>query len=646
MEQPQMAEAAPQNPMSSEKWLKEISAAEKNSAKWREQAERINKRYLDKRTAGEEDMNRLNLFTTNTNILLSTLYARFPKPLVLREFEDADDDVARVAGTIIERMLLIRERDDFDCAISYVVQDRLVPGLGITWARYEPTITTEEIPAAPAEVDPVTGMEIAPAQEASSFERIVDEECLTDYVHWQDFLWSPCRTWEECRWVARRVKMTKDKATKRFGDLIANQLSYKTGSAWQEADSIAPEDSAVNYAEVYEIWVKATKEVIWVSKGFDSICDKKPDLLGLSKFFPCPKPLAALTSTSDFMPRPDFLLVQDQYNELDELNNRITVLERAVKVVGIYDGTNEELKRIFTSGIDNTLIGSTNYAQFAQQGGFKGAIDWVPLDMVVGAIEKLRQYRQDLIAQIYELTGISDIMRGSTKATETLGAQQLKAQYGSVRLNFMQMEVARFVEEALTIKAEVIRNKFQPETLVARSNIERTNDTEYIQQALDLLKDPMWKYRIQVHADTMAVPEFNAERDARMDFVRAMSEYLMAATPMIQQDASTGVFLLKTLQWAAAGFRNARQIESVMDEAVKALEMKVKQPPPPPPPKPEEVAKTKHVEAQAEKVTAEAEGQQLNNLLLADAVAQVADNPGSAPIPGDKPPQSPPPNAR
>ena len=38
--------------------------------------------------------------------------------------------------------------------------------------------------------------------------------------------------------------------------------------------------------------------------------------------------------------------------------------------------------------------------------------------------------RKQIIEDIYQIMGLSDIMRGATDPQETLGAQQLKTQYG------------------------------------------------------------------------------------------------------------------------------------------------------------------------------------------------------------------------
>lgn len=585
--------------LSAEVWIQEIKASEKYLENFHTQAAKVDRRYLDKRGSGEEDKSKLNLFTTNTNILLATLYAKFPKPFVTREFDDQDDDVARVAANIIERMLKVRNRDPFDRSMRAVVQDRLVPGLGAVWFRYEPT--TQPIPIPPV-IDQATGQEIEPASEGLE---ITDEKVVCEYVHWKDIRWSPARVWEQLRWVGRMVPMSKKDAIARFGEVIGSQLSYhKSVEARGKRDSSANELSqhdSVMYTDIYEIWCKTTKTVYWISLDFPLILDKKADYLKLPNFFPTPKFLMGLTSTTDMIPRPDYVMVQDQYEELDNVNHRITMLERAIKVVGVYDSGSgsQEIERIFQEAVDLKIIPMRSFSEFKEKGGFKGSMDWLPLDMFTTALEKLRMVRQDLMGQIYEVTGISDIMRGSTRATETLGAQQLKAQYGSVRLQYLQMDVANFVEEALEMKAEIIRRHFQPQTIVRHSNIANSVDAQYVDAAIQLIKSPEFQLRVQVHADSMSVPEYNSEREDRMSYVRAIAELLTSAAPIIQQSPAAGVPLLRVLQWVGASFRTGSTIEGILDQAITAMQKDLSTPKPPPPPPALEVAKTKQAESTA-----------------------------------------------
>lgn len=592
---------------SSAAWLAEIEASKKFLQKWWDQGTRIVDRYLDARTSGDDNNRKLNLFTSNVGILISTLYARFPKPIVTREFDDQDDDIARVAANIMERMLKVRDRDDFDSAMRHVVEDRLVPGMGQIFFRFEPTVKEEVLPAVQ---DPLTGMELQPEM---TYQKVVAAKIPCDYIFWKDFLWSPCRTWEENRWVGKRLKMTKEDVTTRFGAETAEKVGYELTVV---DDAGKDEGGVVGFAEIFEIWCKRSRKIYWVAKGVETIIETRDDPFELDSFWPCPRPLFALTSTTKLCPRPDYLLVQDQYLELDDLNDRISRLEKLVKVSGCYDGgASTEMQSLLDPKTPDRLVPLRSFSEFAEKGGFKGMMDFLPIEPIVNAIDKLRQYRQDLISQIYELTGISDIMRGATKATETATAQQLKAQYGSVKLQFLQMDVARFVEEAMEIKARIISKRVPPEIILAQTNIMKSIDGKFAQQAVELLKSGEMELRIQVHADSMAIPEFNAERDGRMGFLRAFSEVMTAVTPLLEQQPMVGVTVLKMLQWAAAAFRTGQSVESILDEAIAQIQQIAMQPKQPQPPSMKEQSETKLNEARTRETVAKADKTTVDTIL-------------------------------
>jgi hypothetical protein len=604
-------------------WHQEIKAAKKQLENFHKQGDEVYDRFLDKRSSGDEEVTKYNLFSVNTEILQSTLYAKFPEPMVTRIWEDQDDDVSRVAANILERNLKVRERDDFDSSMKLAIVDRLVPGIGQVWFRYDPTIVSEPVPGQP---DMLTGQmgppPLGPDGKPQMMDRVVHEDVVTDYIHWKDFLWSPCRVWKECRWVARACKMNKKDVEARFGPDIAALLKYKKGTVGDaeqlNENSEENANQEVLYATVYEIWCKRSRKVYWVSDGHEYILDTRDPPFQLPNFWPCPQPLFALQGTATTVPRSDYLMIQDQYKDLDQINNRISYLQKAVKVVGVYDKTQKELGRILTANMDNQMVAADNFAQFSEKGGMKGMIDWMPLADIVNAIERLRTYRTDIIQQIYELSGISDIMRGATKASETLGAQELKAQYGGVRLQMKQMQVALFVEEALEIKAIIMCKMFQPETLLTRSNVQMTPDAQFAQPAVELLKQQLAMFKIKVHADSMAVPEFNAERDARMAYLRMVAEFMTGMAPLIQQEPGAAPFLLQMLQWCAASFRSGRTIEGVLDQAVNAARQKLANPPPPPPPDPLKMSQAGNYKAQAMLNTAKAVGQTIENKFNAE----------------------------
>ena len=562
------------------RWQTEIQSSQQELLKFHQDANRITQRFLDKRDAYGKDESKVNLFWSTTQVLLSMLYARPPKADVARSFQDYDDDVARVAGTMLQR-LLNRAFDDstsnWDSAVRQGIEDWLVVGMGQIWLRYEVQTEPYEVPAVFDEF----GQELSPAEEA---ERIVDEDAPADYIYWEDFFYSPCRTWTEARWVARRVYMTKDQLIERFGEAIASQVPLANYSKKDQVNDQSPKNDPWSKAEVFEIWCKEKRKVYWYAKACDVILDVKDDPLQLDGFFPCPKPMAGNVTSSNFMPRADYIFAQDQFNELDEINTRITWLTRAAKVVGVYDKSAEGIQRVFNQGSENQMIPVDNWAMFSERGGIKGQIDWIPIDQVVNAIDHLRQYRQDKVQQIYEVLGISDIMRGSSKASETAAAQQIKAQFGSTRIQLKQFYIADWITQALRIKAEIICKHFQPETIIRKSNIERTPDAQIAMQGIQLLKDEeMAEYRINIEADSMAAMDWAAERDAAVQFMQGLGAFISQVAPMAQSVPGAAPVLMSLLQWSVSKFRVSTQIESVLDQAISALKQ---QGPPQPPPNP------------------------------------------------------------
>lgn len=621
------------------KWQQELAASKKWMQKFSERARRCERAYIDEGEAqgrGESgNASRVNLFWSNVEVTLAAIYGRLPKATVDRRFRDEGDDVSRVAATMLERILnadIEREYDDTNAAMRDAVQDRFVVGLGQCWCRYDVEIEEYEAP----QLDPMTQQPTGATQTA---QRIVDEDAPTDYVYWEDFRYSPCRRWRDCRWVARAVMMSEDRLRKRF-KLTDDQLAM-VPMATRSPQGVSAQDDVLKatpfkQARVWEIWDRDSAQVIWYAEGCTYCLDIQDDILELEDFFPCPQPVVATTLTRAFIPKPDYVMAQDLYQELDEINARIAALERACKAVGVRDKNAKGLERMLQEGCENELVPVENWSAFSEKGGLKGATDWLQIEQFVNAITQLTQRKQQVQRDLYELLGISDIMRGSSVASETATAQQLKVAYGGARLAKLQGDVARFVSDIMRIRADIVTKHFQPETIKRRSLIDKTPDAQYADQAVALLKDEgLAEHAIRVDADTLSAPDWEMEKKTRSEFMGAVSNYVMAAAPLVAQAPQLGVFLMKLLQWGTAGFKGASSIESTIDQAVAQLENQAAQPPAPPPPSPEDqknLAAAEKNKADANRAGAEADAQHMQNAVAARVL-------GMAP-PGGVPPQA------
>ena len=630
------------------KWQRELEASKRWMEKFTRTARRCERAYIDADTSSEGGFQpntggKVNLFWSNVQVVLSAIYGKLPQAEVDRKFGDYQDDVSRVAGIIMQRVLnsdIAREYDDTNSAMRDAVQDRFIVGLGQVWCRYE--VETEEVEE---EVpDPLTGL---PTLQKT--ERILNEDACTDYVYWDDFRYSPCRRWRQCRWVARRVYMDSEKLKKRF-KLSDDQLKMipmisrtPDDTAFTVHDDVL-KATPFRQAAVWEIWSKDENYACWFVEGCTFLLDEQPDPLELDDFFPCPQPVVATTLTKAFIPRADYAMAQDLYRELDRINAQISQLTRAVKAAGVYDKTAAPVKGLLTTGVENALLPVDNWSAFTEKGGLKGVVDWLPIEAFVNAIAQLSQRKQQVERDLYEVLGISDIMRGASVASETLGAQQLKVAYGGARLSNLQNEVARFVSGVMQIRANIVSNFFQPETLVKRSLIDRTPDAQLAQPALQMLKDyGTALYSVTVTADSLAAPDWAAEKEARTEFMGAASNFLMAAGPMMQTNPMMGGFMMKLMQWGAAGFKGSKTIEGVLDQFAQQMEQAAMAPKPPPQPSPDdkknETAAAKNL-ADAERSKQEATKTQIENIAAAQLLGIPV--PGAMPPPGGMPPQGPP----
>ena len=237
-------------------------------------------------------------------------------------------------------------------------------------------------------------------------------------------------------------------------------------------------------------------------------------------------------------PIPDFCEYEDQANELDSITNRIALLVKAIKAVGVFNAEYKELSRLLNEGVDNKLFPVTAWAALAEKGGLKGAVDMLDITVQIKALEQLYVARDQCKQTIYEVMGISDILRGSSEASETLGAQKLKAQFGSLRLRNSQADVARFASDLFRIKAQIICKFYPPELIVEMSgimNMPEGQDPNLVAQALQMLRDSTVRdFHIQVESDTLAQIDEQAEKEAAVEVTTAIGQFLKEALPVVQ----------------------------------------------------------------------------------------------------------------
>lgn len=646
-------------------WLGQLGAYEEEYKDWTTRCRKIIRRYRDDRSQTQDGTNvggaRFNSLWSNVQTLMPAIYIKAPKSVVERRFLDKDP-LARLASMTLERALEVQiEVGYLHPTMQKCVLDYLLCARGTMWERYEPTYG-EPMDLGSGNYGP---------------KPVKYEKVCSDYVAWDKFRHSPAAVWEDVWWVSKQEGLTRKELRARFkgkdpasGKPIADLIPLQSGDKDKSGDQNDKDKKRRQpRAIIWEIWNKVDREVIFIAPDWPvAPLERTPDPLGLETFWPCPKPLYATTTNDTLVPVPDYVEYQDQADELDNLTARIKALTDAVRVQGVYDASYPELVRILSEGVENRMIGVKNYAEFAAKGGLEGAMDFVPLKDVVEALVKLYEARDRVKADMAEITGLSDIVRGQAQGgTKTATEQKIKGQFASLRLEDRKKEVSRFACDGIRIGGEIIAEQFSPDILAEMTGMipliaeEMKNEPPppqvaspplappgaapspgvgapgqplssgagmqpiappppdfnalaqaKFQEVCALLKsDKMRTFRIDIETDSTIEVDKQAAKDSVVELFTAVGGFLEKALPIGQAMPSLTPALGQSILFAFRRFGAGRDVESVWEQAIDQLTQLSKNPPPKPP-SPEQV------KADAEKQKAELSSQAMQQKAALD----------------------------
>jgi hypothetical protein len=607
------------------RWVQQLDLAEKDRKDFLDDGKRIVERYRNETKIGGKARKRgMPILYANTEQLHSALYQKPAKPDVRRRFSDRDP-VGQAAAEMVERALTyFDDTGDSDTAVSSAVQDLLLPGRGVVRIEYEPIIgqrqDTDPVTGQPLfNVDPETG---ETTDEPATVQFLADQKVHHHYVFWQDLLTSPARRWADVSWIAFRHVMTADAVedaiyenagpeSQVYGDPTKVPLDWMPDGADK-----AKVDDSLKKAEVWEIWDKLGAQRLWIVKTAMMPLRVDPDPYELEGFFPMPEPITAYRTNDTIVPQALYKTYEEQAEELDEITRRISMLTRALKRRGIYDKSIPELKRLANAN-DNEFIASENYKNLVTNGGLAAAMQTEDISVTAGVILNLMKQQAAQIQAIYEISGISDIMRGSTDPDETLGAQQLKAQTGSMRLRRLQQAVQKFIRDLNRIKVDLLCRHFDPQVLQQITNMQVTPQ---IMQSLQ--NDALRGYMVDIETDSTVFADAAQMQQSRSQLLQGVTQLWQAWAPIVQQRPQLAPLLFKMTEFGIAPAHDARMVQDAIDKAQQDLEQAQQAPPPGQQPNPAALANAQAAQAKAQAAQAKAQSDVAKNQ-TAVQVAQI-----------------------
>jgi hypothetical protein len=551
-------------------WLDAITLARKTEEPWRKNADKAVERYRDENGGTAR---RFNILYANTQILLPSLYNSTPKPDVRRRHGDADP-VGKVAAQVLERgTAYALDVYDFDEVMRACVLDMVLPGRGIARVRYDAKMSAEKLAA---------------------------QDVTCEHVDWGDFIVGPGRKWSEVPWIGFVHRMTREQLIEQFGAIGRTmQMDVVVNKTMSDKHPREVPD-VFKRATVYEIWDKQAREVLFLAETVaDRLLRQVPDPLRLGEFWPVPRPLYDVADSGSLVPLVPYDLYRGQAEELDRVTQRINALVSMCRYRGLRDASLQEIRQL-AEAKDGDFIPVENAMQYLGAtggGGLERAMWITPIETIARVIVQLEQHRESVKATIYEITGLSDILRGATQASETATAQQIKFQSGSLRIQDRQREVQRFARDLVRLQAEIIAENFEPAQLATMTGMQLPTPEmkAMAQQAMQaaqpgqpppqlppemqrMLSQPTWDevmrvlrsdamrgYRVDIETDSTIQQDVARQQQNAGQFVQGFGGFMQAVGPAVLSGAMPMDVATDLLTSFARSFKLGRQAEDALE---------------------------------------------------------------------------------
>lgn len=592
------------------RWLDAIELSSEEEKDWRKTCEEARQVY----EAGEKAPTgtAFNLYYSYIETVCPSLYNSTPIPDIRRRFNDRDPTAKEGADTIERVLNYSVDEYDFDDGFSDATFDLATTGRGVSRVKYIAELTEggEDVGAQSVECEPVP---------------------------WASFRRGPARSWKDVPWEAFAHYMDKE-TLKELNPAIEVPLNYvldKNGESKEGAAGDNPESDIFKRALVWEIWDKAKRTVYFIAPSYpEDVVTQVDDPLGLKQFFPTPRPMMTGKASGRLVPLSPYKILKPQIKEIETLTTRINKLIKTLRPRGLGPGGVDLDK--WAGADDGEIAEVSDVAKWLTEGG-AGAMDkliaWFPLDPVVKAIQELYTRREQAKMEFFEVGGQADIMRGQSNPNEKLGTQEIKQNWGSLRLKKAQAEVQRFARDLFRLKAEIIAEKFTPENLGVMTGVNLTppqppqsQDPQAMQQyqqamqkfqqeqqkweqTLKLLKDDKMRgYRIDVETDSTIQGDAARNQEAMARFVEGTAQYFAALAPAVEGGAVDMEAAIVIFSAFARHFKLGKEADAAIDglkeKAAARAQQQAQQGPPPNP----EMEKVK-AQIEGDKAKLQIEGQ-------------------------------------
>lgn len=518
-------------------WMNEIRVALKRDDSWRKEAEAAEGAYTAGSDNTEAEVPAFNIHHANVETIVPATYNSTPVPDIRAKQKGNPVDAA--VASILEAAIGAQIDDNaLDSEIELAAIDTYSTGRGVVRVAFE----ADEVEAERIVDDGLGNAEI------QAVTQLANERVCYKVVSWRDYVEGSASRFGDVPWVAFRHHMT-DEAMDEKG------FEAEDTGATETLDDERDDELTV----VWEVWCKKTRKVYFIRENDGAELKALDDPLGLSGFFPVPKPMQPIEIASKRLPICPYSIYRQQAIELDKVTRRIKAILSGIQVKGIVVSSAADLERLAQAG-DNELVPIQDVESFAHTGGLDKAIVWWPFEKAITVLRELYIARDQIKQLIYEITGISDIVRGASKTSETATAQQIKTQWGSLRVKKLQRLIERHVRDLFVLTAEVIAANFSAQRIQEITGMQMD---ENIQIALD---NGIQQYRVDIESDSTVRADLSRMKGEMEGFLNGTAAFFGTMGPIVQQTPTMAQPVMQLYQAFANQFNLGKQAQEALEQ--------------------------------------------------------------------------------
>ncbi len=593
-----------------------LSNAKKASTEFESVAKEAWAEYLAKNGKSSDNLSEINktsdaarypIFYSSIENLQPAYYARTPETVAKRMF-DHDDDVARVACLILERLSkYLLQVYPIDTAMSNAVLEFLISGRGTAriFLEEEKEIVTTQVQIYQNEqgefvnndgsIADITAGVIADEQ-GNYFTEATEDQITKVCTHvlplnYDDiYINQNARNWNEVTRIAIKMWLTKADFQEKFGEELATKINYETLKNKEESNS----DKAYKVSEgveVFEIWDKTKKKVIYICESYqEDVLLEIEDPYLLRDFFPVAPFLIATKDPKSYFPTPMYRQLKSTIAQLHLIYSRIKNLIKGLRRKGIVDSSLQDILSAVDSEEEGTLISSAKFQHLVENSaGVGGLITWLPL----GELSQALSESQKLISQyediFFKISGVPDVIRGITEKGQTATEQQLKGQFYNVRTSWNAHQVQELARKLIEMQCDLALHRM-PDDLIANvcgfQYLDQT-DQVLIPQALELIRnDEARTVRIDIETDSLTFMLDEVKQQKKNTLITTVIEGIGKIADVSKNNPAALPLVTSLLLMSIRGMNLGKTYEAGIREITQSLQQQAQAPqqeaPPPP----------------------------------------------------------------